>query len=377
MSSVAGRVRHSVAAAPSRRSACYMMHSNSMSTQFVRAHRFAFAALTLLGCGDDTASSAAGNSADAGSDAAAEGGNKSSQQSAGHSADKLDKADAGRPAEREPSPSKAKDAGQPVEDDAEQEVTLRFRAQVGDAAFACGRVYTDQGSTRQTVTARDLRMFIQDVALIDDAGQEVAVKLDTRDPWQTPDVALLDFEDSSGDCLGTAETNREITGVVPNGKYRAVRFSHGVPEQLNHADPKTFPAPLQTPGMSWNWLLGLRFVRIELGTQAAAGVALDTDAGADPGSFSLHVGSTGCAGNQNAGTIRCAKPNRSRVELKDFDLDKSEIVFDVSALLEDSDLSKTVECHSGTPNCESMFRALGVDYATGEPGTEHRAFRLK
>ena len=54
-------------------------------------------------------------------------------------------------------------------------------------------------------------MFIQDVALLDESGRETPVKLDTRDPWQTPDVALLDFEDSTGECLGTPETNREIT----------------------------------------------------------------------------------------------------------------------------------------------------------------------
>jgi hypothetical protein len=126
--------------------------------------------------------------------------------------------------------------------------------------------------------------------------------------------------------------------------------------------------------MSWNWLLGLRFVRFEMGTQP---VESDVDAGGDPGSFSLHIGSTSCAGSQSAGTIECGKPNRSRVELKNFDVDKSEVVLDVSELLSGSDLSTTVECHSGTPNCEAMFNALGVDYATGKPRSNPSAYRLK
>jgi hypothetical protein len=126
--------------------------------------------------------------------------------------------------------------------------------------------------------------------------------------------------------------------------------------------------------MSWNWLLGLRFVRFEVGT---LGPESDLDAGVDPGSFSLHVGSTGCAGNQNEGTIKCAKPNRSRIELQGFELGKSEIVLDVSSLLSPSDLSQTIECHSGTEVCDPLFKALGVSYSTGKPSTEQTVFRLE
>jgi uncharacterized repeat protein (TIGR04052 family) len=209
-------------------------------------------------------------------------------------------------------------------------------------------------------------MFMQDVALVDRAGREVAVELDVRAPWQTGEVALLDFEDASGGCFGDVGTNVEITGTVPKGEYRAVRFTNGVPEKLNHSDPDGYPAPLKTPGMSWNWLLGLRFLRFEL--QTVDQVFPDDDAGVHaPGSFALHLGSVACAGSQREGTIRCSKPNRNRVQLDNYEVDRSTIVIDVSQLLRESDLTQLIECHSATPVCEPMFDALGISYATGQP----------
>ena len=331
-----------------------------MSIHLMRSYCILFFALTWIACGDDTPP----NDNDAGGqspDAAADGGKRS---------DAGAQTDAGRlDAAADTSP--AADSG--ATNDSEQRVKLRFRPQLGDQPFACGSNYDLPGE--RSIALRDFRMFVQDVALIDAEGREVPVKLDTREPWQTADVVLLDFEDGSGECFGTEETNREITGVVPQGEYRGLRFSHGVPEALNHSDPKDFPAPLRVKGMSWNWLLGLRFILLEVGVQSSD--ALDLDAGVDPGSFSLHVGSTGCAGNQNAGTIKCGKPNRSRVELEQFELDKSEIILDVEPLLNGADATQTVECHSGTAVCEPLFQALGVSYATGKPAAGQTVFRLE
>ena len=336
-----------------------------MFIQFAGFPRAFVAAWLLVGCGDDFSASDAGASvrAEERLDAAA-------VDSGAPDAQGGSSADAGRPTMMGGAAADVADARSLG--DNEQALTLRFRAQLGEQRLACGTTYQQPGGARQSITLRDLRLFVQDVALVDAAGREVPVQLDNREPWQTRDVALLDFEDATGECFASVETNREISGVVPKGDYRALRFSHGVPEKLNHSDPQTFPAPLRTPGMSWNWLLGLRFVRFEVGAEPEP----DADAGGGTGSYSLHVGSTGCKGSQNEGTIKCAKPNRSRVELTDFELNKSEIVLDVSPLLSGSDLSQSVECHSGTADCEPLFEALGVSYATGEPSSAQTVFRL-
>ena len=134
-------------------------------------------------------------------------------------------------------------------DDALLSVTLRFAAAVGPADFACGRLYPSVGQSRTAVTPRDFRFLVESVRLIDEQGREVPVALDTRAPWQTPEVALIDFADAA--CGGgTPETNLTITGRVPVGRYRGVVFVNGVPEKLNHADPTFAPPPLAHPGLS-------------------------------------------------------------------------------------------------------------------------------
>jgi hypothetical protein len=59
----------------------------------------------------------------------------------------------------------------------------------------------------------DFRFYIQDLKLIDADGKEAPVKLDSRAPWQSKDLALIDFEDAQGHCHGTAETNTSITAA--------------------------------------------------------------------------------------------------------------------------------------------------------------------
>lgn len=269
----------------------------------------------------------------------------------------------------------ARDAGGPPDSESmerDMRVTIHFAAKLGERAFACGEHYADQGKTKAAVTPVDLRFYVQDLRLITRDGHEQAVQLDTRAPFQTADVALLDFEDATGSCAGDAQTNDTITGRVPAGDYNAIRFSNGVPMALNHSDPKQFPPPLKSPGMSWNWLLGLRFMKAELETEHAS----DLDGGAAVGG-ALHLGSTACSGNPAAGQISCNKPNRNAVQLSEYALDHSVIVLDVATIFRDSDLARGAECHAATAECDSMFKALGLSYASGAAAESQSAYHLE
>jgi len=250
-------------------------------------------------------------------------------------------------------------------------VDIRFAARVGREPFACGRSYERQGRSAVTVTPVDLRLYVQDVRLVTRDGREVPVQLDVREPFQSAVVALLDFEDASGSCGGDSRMNDHVTGRVPAGEYTALRFSNAVPTALNHGDPRLYPTPLKAPGMSWNWLLGLRFVKAELTTESA-----DLDAGAAPGG-ALHLGSTACSGNPTAGDITCKKPNRNRVQLEGYEIGRSVVVLDVAEIFKASDLTQVEECHSAGPPCESMFRSLGVDFATGAASERQTVYRLE
>lgn len=245
-------------------------------------------------------------------------------------------------------------------------VTIRFRATVAGRDFSCLQRYESVGSSQVSVVPADFRFYVQDLKLITSDGEEVEVALDTRAPWQTPDVALIDFEDMSGRCKGTPETNTTITGTVPAGDYRGVVFSNGVPEALNHLDQASQPPPLDVTELYWAWLTGYRFMVAELLQDVAE------DAGvAQPGIGLMHIGSTSCRKDRG-----CSKQNRNLVRLSDFKPDSDVIVADLAALFGDSDLAQDLQCHSADAICAPMFERLGVDFATGESLPEQRLFRV-
>lgn len=248
-------------------------------------------------------------------------------------------------------------------------VRLRFAARVGTEPFACGTTYRATGG--EEFTPADLRLFVQDVALIDGAGVEQPVALDVRAPWQIESVGLIDFEDASGRCIaGTRERNVELTGRVPAGDYRGIAFSNGVPEALNHADPSQLPPPLQAGSMSWGWLSGYRFLMAEVAGSGAVGDA------AAAGSALLHVGSTACSGSTAAG-IACSKSNRNRVRLDDFEAASDAIVIDLGELFGDMDLGTITTCHSSGEDCAALFARIGLDLESGSPSDGQRIYRVE
>ncbi len=249
-------------------------------------------------------------------------------------------------------------------------VRLRFRATVGSEQFACGSRYV--ASSGVTFTPVDLRLFVQDLALLTAAGREQPITLDARAPWQLESVALLDFEDASGACLaGTRELNLEVTGRVPSGEYRGFAFTNGVPEVYNHADPARLPAPLQAGSMSWGWLSGYRFLMAEV-----AAVSASADAGT-AGSALVHVGSTACSGSPSGSGVACNKPNRNRVRLADFDPDASVVVVDVGDLFNGTDLSEVTTCHSSGDACAPLFDRLGLSLDDGSATDQQAIYRVE
>jgi uncharacterized repeat protein (TIGR04052 family) len=281
--------------------------------------------------------------------------------------------DAGTPDAEAPKAGKGGSGGKASQDEL-QSVTIRFRATVADRDFSCLERYEDVGSSKATVVPADFRFYVQDLKVITADGEEVAVALDTREPWQTADVALIDFEDMQGRCHGTPETNVTITGKVPAGDYTGVVFTNGVPEELNHLDQSTQPAPLDITDLYWAWLTGYRFMVAELAQdgEAAPGVAADEDAGvAQPGIGLMHIGSTGCRKDRG-----CTKQNRSVVRLEDFDPSSDVIVADIAAIFSDTDVAQDMQCHAADEICAPMFERVGVDFANGESLATQKVFRV-
>jgi uncharacterized repeat protein (TIGR04052 family) len=242
-------------------------------------------------------------------------------------------------------------------------VSISFGAFIGDEPFACGTTYEGVGVTAVTVEPRDLRFYVQDLQLLRASdGEPVPVVLDVDDPWQAETVALLDFEDASGACAdggGNPDLRTTITGTVPTDDYDGIAFTVGVPEDLNHGDPLFLPAPLGASSMTWGWLYGFKFIKVELQQVVEEGPAGD-------GVF--HLGSNGCSGNPGDGSVECSLPNRAAVELAPFDWASQSVALDVGALFADTNLAIESQCHSFQPDvCPPVFERSGVDYDTGLP----------
>ena len=244
-------------------------------------------------------------------------------------------------------------------------VTISFAAAVGDEPFACGNTYEGVGTGGVSYTPADLRFYVHNVRLIDEAGREVPIVLDQDGIWQDDDLVLLDFEDKSPPCNnGTTQTNTTIRGMVPAGNYDGIRFALGVPFRMNHQDVATAESPLVLTSMFWNWQGGYKFIRIDDQEDL----------------FRVHVGSTGCAPGPTE-VDACQRPNRGEAFLLNFDPATDTIIADLAALLADSDLEVNQAetppgCMAGPSDldCTNVLANLGVNFANGLPDPSRQIF---
>jgi uncharacterized repeat protein (TIGR04052 family) len=257
---------------------------------------------------------------------------------------------------------------------------VRFAAKVGNDAFSCGSSYTI-GANNYRVD--DLRLYVYDLTLTTDVGGEIPVTLNQDGEWQYQNVAHLDFENATADaCNGNDATNNTITGTYEGpteGNIVGLCFNLGVPYEYNHSltsQNADSPAPLNVTGMSWVWLAGHKFFKLD-------GVG-------DPGglntNFHVHVGSTGCSnasGDKNqVPDSECTYPNTPRICLDSFDMASQAVTIDIGALLADSDVTVNAGgaagCMSGNndPECPAIMPKFGIDYTFNDgvnPPTDYPA----
>jgi len=230
-------------------------------------------------------------------------------------------------------------------------VVVEFSAVWDGQAITCSS--SDIGLT-------DLRFFVSNVVLIDSKGSEHELLLTPGGRWQQENVALIDLENGEGACVnGTPGMNGRLSGTARTDDFNAVRFTVGVPFELNHANPLLAEPPLDDAAMHWHWRSGYKFLR--------AGISTPSDG------FWLHLGSTGCKGTVH-NISECRSPNRVTVTVSDLAPEAHRIDLVLSELFYGIDLNdgKSGECSSGPPElaCTEPFNALGLafgdDTATAE-----------
>lgn len=262
---------------------------------------------------------------------------------------------------------------------AKQTVTIDFGAVVGDQgdlmctdANGVAKQYT-VGSASSMSTIADFRYFVSDIKLTMSDGTTKELKLFNNyfQYYSATDgaVAILDFEDNTGDCVGRgndALMNKVLVGTVDStATVTGIEFTVGVPMVLNHTEFPTARA-LSKTSMAWSWASGRKFTKLEVNPVDGSNLTSDI--------FPFHLGSTGCS--SASGSIVCAQPNRVKMN---FALNPStqKIVLDYSKLLTHVDVTKKL---GGSPGCMSalndqecmsttgkMFNMIGLDDA-GEQG---------
>ena len=174
------------------------------------------------------------------------------------------------------------------------------------------------------------------------------------------------WENGAGTCInGNSETNAFVAGTSAASDIAGIRFTVGVPFELNHANPLTAHAPLNQSAMHWHWRSGYKFLR--------AGVVTETD-----GNW-LHLGSTGCQG-EIRNIHSCDAPNRVAVELPDFDPASEVVALDLADLFAGIDLGdgRMTGCSSSPAEviCAAPFAALGLTFGT-EEADKQTVFRAR
>lgn len=277
-------------------------------------------------------------------------------------------------------------------------ITLRFAGAVNGAAFECGKNYSNIGTTKSTITPSDFRFFVSAVELLTQEGKAVPLALEQDGVWQYRNVALVDLEDGSGPCSnGTKAVHAEVTGSAPRGNYTGVRFTLGVPFELNHGDPTIAPSPLNFTAMFWNWQGGYKFLKVDMNSSglpakpAMQKMAMGHEKMAGNGGegeasgFSLHLGSTMCAAaSRTESPSACKNPNRVTVTFDKFDLGKNVVVADLGAILAGANVDhNTPDTSPGCmsfpkdADCPAVMGALGLAYdGVAAPGAQ-KFFSMK
>lgn len=202
----------------------------------------------------------------------------------------------------------------------------------------------------------DLRFFVSDVEVGNGSSWSAA---------SGQRVHLLDFENGEGSCTnGTPAMHSEIALNLPKADVSALRFTLGVPFDLNHGDPLLAEPPLDEPAMFWHWRSGHKFLRVGVKNRGTR--------------WHAHLGSVGCLG-PIAAIESCERPNRRTITLTGFTPGDT-IVINLDVLLADINTRDDASAHclseADNPACKQLGRNLGIDFSTGTSAGETSVFSL-
>jgi hypothetical protein len=249
-------------------------------------------------------------------------------------------------------------------------LTVNFLAKVGAEDLICSD-QTDALLQRAQIFT-DLRFFVSNLALVDDQGQAVPVKLEVAanssnlqytDQDQNS-VALLNFLEA--DCASSDATKKiktSIEGLLNQGVYKELRFQLGLPYEPMDTALTSMPSALAPSDMGWMWQHFPADIQIEMHTGKATKM-LNALTSHNKRVISLPISLIHQGENQ-------------KVDLK-MDLSKlfpsSAVAFVHAVESACNNSNKTMT--EKTPNCAHAFKALGLEVANAKQPYAQSAFSV-
>jgi hypothetical protein len=155
---------------------------------------------------------------------------------------------------------------------------INFQPKVGKEDLVCFDKSDELLQRGQIFT--DLRFFVSNVIFIDDQGKEFKFDLDVAAnsanlqfvDKELNSLALLNFLDPT--CAKSEATKKlksAITGSLPRGVYKAIRFQLGLPYPDMSSKLASVPAALAPSDMGWMWQHLPADIQIEVNTGKSNG----------------------------------------------------------------------------------------------------------
>ena len=188
-------------------------------------------------------------------------------------------------------------------------VSLKFKARSATRTSSAAPPTRTRGRRTTRSSRADLRFFVQDVKLIDGAGNEVPSRSTRARRGETPDVALLDSGVTRPENARTAMPSSTTPSRVRSRRDdKGIVFTNGV-QRASTTSIRLAKAPPSLGGrrMTWGWLFGHLFIRPRSSTTRTEASASFTSA---PSGCTNDAGAGG--DDFNKGPHRsCSQPNRN------------------------------------------------------------------
>lgn len=171
--------------------------------------------------------------------------------------------------------------------------------------------------------------------------------------WQTPDIAMVSYHNG---CSNKSQANNQIilnASKALMGLATNLRFTLGVPFEINHTHPADLPSPLNIPEMFVSAREGHRYLRLDL-----------RDTTNPDKLWQYHLGSAECSsvGEDSAPNRSCGFTNRVNFILPMSQLDSVlELDASITNLVSQVNLDISEGCIMSSPElpvCDRLMQNL-------------------